>query len=130
MFYLVSWWRHTSDVYVECLVQHVKCQVVCVELSASSLCVSFLLIQGSLGRSVQTLFPPGFLVLLPSELRAYASSLVHRGCWALEDILQSCCWQSNQLFVNHYLRDLSEQEGGLSRLSQLVAGRQVVNTFK
>ena len=62
------------------------------------------------------------------ELRAYASSLVHKGCWALEDILQAGCWQSNQVFVNHYLRDLSEQEGALKRLGPLVAGKQVVNS--
>ena len=48
------------------------------------------------------------------ELRVYVSSLVHRGCWALEDVLQGS-WKSNQVFVNHYLRDLSEQEGGLKR---------------
>ena len=60
------------------------------------------------------------------ELRAYASSLVHKGCWALEDVLQSGCWRSNQVFINHYLRDLSEQEGGLKRLGPLVAGKQII----
>jgi len=61
------------------------------------------------------------------ELRAYAASLVHKGCWALEDILQSGSWTSNQVFVNHYLRDLSEQEGGFKRLGPIVAGRKVVD---
>jgi len=61
------------------------------------------------------------------EIRAYAASLVHRGCWSLEDILQSGSWKSNQVFVNHYLRDLAEQEGNLNRLGPLVAGKRIVN---
>ena len=61
------------------------------------------------------------------EVRAYAASLVHKGCWPLEDILQSGTWTSNQVFIDHYLRDLAEQQEGLSRLGPLVAGRKVVN---
>ena len=61
------------------------------------------------------------------ELRAYAASLVHKGCWSLEDVLQSGSWASNQVFVNHYLRDLAEQEDGLKRLGPIVAGRKVVS---
>jgi len=61
------------------------------------------------------------------EIRAYAASLVHRGCWSLEDILQSGSWTGNQVFVDHYLRDLSEQQDGLNRLGPLVAGKRVVN---
>jgi hypothetical protein len=60
------------------------------------------------------------------EVRAYAASLVHKGCWALEDILQSGQWKSHQVFVEHYLRDLSEQQDNLSRLGPISAGRQTV----
>jgi len=60
------------------------------------------------------------------EIRAYASSLVHRGCWSLEDIMQSGSWTSNQVFVNHYLRDIAEQEGSLHRIGPLVAGKKIV----
>jgi len=60
------------------------------------------------------------------EIRAYASSLVHKGCWSLEDILQSGSWTSNQVFVNHYLRDMTEQEGNLKRIGPIVAGKKVV----
>jgi len=60
------------------------------------------------------------------EIRAYASSLVHKGCWAIEDILQSGTWTSNQVFINHYLRDFTEQEGSLRRLGPIVAGKKIV----
>jgi len=61
------------------------------------------------------------------DLRAYAASLVHKGCWSVEDILQSGSWTSSQVFLEHYLRDLSEQEEGLKRLGPIVAGKKVVS---
>jgi len=61
------------------------------------------------------------------DLRAYAASLVHKGCWSVEDILQSGSWSSSQVFLEHYLRDLSEQEQGLKRLGPLVAGKKVIS---
>lgn len=61
------------------------------------------------------------------EIRAYAASLVHKGCWPVEDVLLSGQWSSNQVFVDHYLRDLSEQNEGLSQLGPIVAGGKIVN---
>jgi hypothetical protein len=61
------------------------------------------------------------------EIRAYAASLVHKGCWPVEDVLLSGQWSSNQVFVDHYLRDLSEQSDGLSKLGPIVAGGKVIN---
>jgi hypothetical protein len=60
------------------------------------------------------------------EVRAYAATLVHKGCWSLEDVLQSGQWTSNQVFVEHYLRDLSEQQDSIKRLGPIAAGRQTV----
>ena len=61
------------------------------------------------------------------EVRAYSATLLHKGCFRLEDILQSGSWSSSQVFVQHYLRSVSEvQEDGLKRLGPLVVGRQVV----
>ena len=60
------------------------------------------------------------------EVRAYATSLVSRGTYALEDILQAGNWKSHSTFTEHYLRDLSSQEGDLLRLGPIVAGQRVV----
>jgi hypothetical protein len=60
------------------------------------------------------------------EVRAYASSLVHKGCPNIEDVLASGQWKNKLVFIDHYLRDLSEQSGPLSRLGPIVAGRKVV----
>jgi hypothetical protein len=68
------------------------------------------------------------LASLTHEVLAYAASLVHKGCRPLEDILQSGTWTSNQVFVNHYLRDLAEQHERLSRLGPILARRKVMHT--
>jgi len=60
------------------------------------------------------------------EVRAYAASLVHKGCWSIEDVLASGQWTNENTFINHYLRDLSEQSEGISRLGPLVAGQKVL----
>ena len=60
------------------------------------------------------------------EIRAYAASLVHKGSWAMEDVLASGQWSNNLTFIDHYLRDLTEQQGPISRLGPIVAGQKVV----
>ena len=60
------------------------------------------------------------------EVRAYLATLLHKGSFRLEDILQSGSL-SSQISVQHYLRSMSEvQKDGLKRLGPLVVGRQVV----
>ena len=60
------------------------------------------------------------------EVRAYATTLVSKGSTALEDILQAGNWKRHNTFTNHYLQDISIQEGELLNLGPLVAGQQVV----
>lgn len=60
------------------------------------------------------------------EIRAYSSSLVSKGTSALEDILSSGNWKSHSTFTDHYLRDISQQEGDLIRLGPIVASQKVV----
>jgi len=60
------------------------------------------------------------------EVRAYASSLVHKGCWSIEDVVASGQWTNPNTFIDHYLRDLSEQADGISRVGPIVAGQKVI----
>ncbi len=60
------------------------------------------------------------------ELRAYSSSLVHKGCRSMEDVLAAGQWASPNVFIDHYLRDFSEQQDGLHRLGPIVAAQKVV----
>ena len=60
------------------------------------------------------------------EVRAYASSLVSKGTSAIDDILMAGNWRSHNTFTNHYLRDISHQEGDLLRIGPIVAGQKVV----
>jgi site-specific recombinase XerD len=60
------------------------------------------------------------------DIRAYAASLVQKGCKSLENVLASGQWSNELVFIEHYLRDLTEQQGSLSRLGPIVAGGQVV----
>ena len=60
------------------------------------------------------------------EVRAYAASLVNLGVPNLEDLLAAGQWTNELTFINHYLRDLTEQQGALSRLGPIVAGKKVV----
>lgn len=61
------------------------------------------------------------------EVRAYAASLLHKGCWNMEDILMSGSWKNDNTFISHYLRDLSETTGDWKRIGPLIAGRRLVN---
>ena len=60
------------------------------------------------------------------EVRAYTSSLVSKGTSAIDDILMAGNWRSHNTFTNHYLRDISQQEGDLLRIGPIVAGQKVV----
>ena len=60
------------------------------------------------------------------EIRAYASTLVHKGSSNLEDVLAAGQWTNQLVFIEHYLRDITEQQGALHRLGSIVAGQKVV----
>lgn len=60
------------------------------------------------------------------EVRSYAASLVSKGTTAIEDILSSGNWKSHNTFTDHYLRDISQQEGEMLKIGPIVAGQKVV----
>lgn len=60
------------------------------------------------------------------EVRAYSASLVAKGTTAIEDILSAGNWKSHSTFTQHYLRDISQQEGDMLRLGPIVAAQKVV----
>ena len=60
------------------------------------------------------------------EVRAYSASLVSKGTPAIDDVLAAGNWKSHNTFTDHYLRDLTLQEGEMLRLGPIVAGQKVV----
>ena len=61
------------------------------------------------------------------EVRAYAASLVHKGVWSMEDVLESGSWKKPSTFISHYLKDLTEQNLDWSSIGPIIAGRKLVN---
>ena len=60
------------------------------------------------------------------EVGAYAATLVQMGCRNMEDVLAAGQWSGNLVFVDHYLRDMTEQQGNISMLGPIVAAQKVI----
>ena len=60
------------------------------------------------------------------EVRAYAATLVQKGCRNMEDVLAAGQWSGTLVFVDHYLRDMTEQQGNISKLGPIVAAQKVI----
>ena len=62
----------------------------------------------------------------PHEIRAVSATMAYHCNIAVADILKGCFWHSNEVFANHYLRDLSTEDlAGVSRLGPQVFAQQL-----
>ena len=59
------------------------------------------------------------------EVRALSASWAYNSQVALEDVLSACCWRSNGVFQNNYLRDMSQCSEGMFSLGPVVVAQKI-----
>ena len=65
------------------------------------------------------------------EVRAWATSLAAKHTTSMPDLLKAAYWRSPDVFISHYLRDISrEREDGTFGVSNLVAAQVVLSSAR